>query len=106
MRGMGHQAHPLLFPPETPPPLQDHVSSESRSVKIDCEINRICIKTSLGGGCLVTRRQTDALLDFALAFRCPATSRSAAAAMAVSSPNPGSQCTRGSLRNQVSWRLA
>jgi hypothetical protein len=42
----------------------------------------------------------------AVEWAWPVANFSAAAITAASSPNPGSQWTRGSLRNQVSWRLA
>jgi hypothetical protein len=66
---MGRRAHPLLLRLETSPPLYDHVSSEESLVKIDRGINSIHIKSTQGVGGLVTYRQTEALLDFALAFK-------------------------------------
>jgi len=51
-------------------------------------------------------RQTEAAPDAAFECKCPATSRSAAAGDGGVIANPGSQWTSGSLRNQVSWRLA
>src|SRR5258708_12807949 len=77
-----------------------------RAANVDGEMSCVHAKITLGKRRLDHLRQRDEVLDFALEFSCAATNRSAAAAMAASSPKPGSQCTSGSLRNQVICRLA